>query len=91
MNAQEQKIINELLTTNQTSFALNGGEVIQSESGTLKKYTAVRANADVTLAFASTAEKGDKSITVNLVEGEVFIFPMTDLKVSGGSVLAYIA
>lgn len=87
---KEQQILNALTSILSQSFALNGGEVITTVSSTKNSYQGVRANDETTLTFDSTAKKGDKSITVELTKGEIFMFPMKNLSVSGGSVLAFL-
>lgn len=87
---KEQQILNALTKILSQSFAANGGEVITTISSPSKNYQGVRANDETTLTFDSTANKGDKSITVELAKGEVFIFPMKNLSVDGGSVLAFL-
>ena len=87
---KEQQILNALTSMLSQSFALNGGEVITTVSSTKNSYQGVRANDETTLTFESATDKGDKSITVELAKGEVFIFPMKNLSVDGGSVLAFL-
>lgn len=87
---KEQQILNALISILSQSFALNGGDVIATTSDIKKAYQGVRANNETTLTFDSTADKGDRSITVELAKGEVFMFPMKNLSVDGGSVLAFL-
>lgn len=87
---KEQKILNVLTKVLSNSFASDGGEVITTISSSKNSYQGVRANDETTLTFDSTADKGDKNITVELAKGEVFIFPMKNLSVDGGSVLAFL-
>ena len=86
---KELEILNKAREMYTSCFGENGGEVITTVSSKKLKYLGVRANEDSTLTFDSLSTLGDKTITVDLVAGEVFIFPMKNLNVTG-EVLGYI-